>query len=1822
MSTTLFAIFGLWETTLAAAAGAAAIPVIIHLLNRRRFRIVVWAAMKFLLAAQKQNTRRMRLEQLILLAARVLLVLLIVLAMASVMPWAENVWAYFWPEGGGFKRVSSGRTHKIIVLDASLSMNLTAEGGKSCFENARRMAMKLVLDSPTGDGFSVALMKDSPVWIVPEPSRDGRKVAAEIEALRPGHGNAAVPATLNMVAAKLAEGAGRFSSREIYFFTDMQKTTWLGAATSAGKDSAGKDSAGKDSAGKDDPKAKRELSVLDDIQRHARTIFVDVGRDAGNLAIADLRIGADLVTTGALIPVSATIYNFSSEPRRNIRLELLMGKAREGPNDPPLSMRAVDQELIELKPNEVYTHNFKGVQRLGGIKFPEPGVYAVQARLEGDDLDPDDARTVIVTVRDTVPVLLVNGKPATDRYDQATEYLRLALNPFPAAATPKWVPLRPKVVTPAQFADMNELDLGRFDAVYFCDVGQFSTSELRRLETHLRRGGGIVFAAGDKAAENLDTINRLLYKNDHGILPARFVKKVPAPPEHSFGLSAQEEAFLEPPLKAFADDDDRVSLKSARFSQYLQVKPAADAKVRTILSFMPELQPLSKASLDKTLPLNDPAIMEWNPPLPKKADEGGRGPGSGVRGQETGVRSQESGVRSQAATRYRGKVVLVTTTLNMDWHTWPGSPSYGAMMQELCRLAVSGRVRDHAVVVGQLLEEVLPSTGAEIDCRLSFPSELKLPDKKLRTELADEVNVFRWADTDWSGIYRLTPAQDPQEYLFAVNVPATTPDQRGSESDLARLDHEKFQEAFPNWKIDLVNDPRQVPRGGEQPGAMELNERGLLGPAVASYLLLAVLVLMFVEVILAWQFGHYSAAAGLHEPATARGWWPILAGGGAAVLFFVLAFIVGHAYHTGDFLGLAPDGLRATLESWLGVPPPAQGEGTRWQVETIPFFDVWLSVFVALGAMVLLFFVYRAEAPKVNVSYKVLLAGLRIFLILLTLAVLLPQLQFRFDRQGWPDIAIIIDDSRSMGEPDNYQDDQARQTAKDLGGIVEKRLKKILPDRIKALEEDIAKKSAQVKDANDPLHGKIEALRARVKELEHELDKVNSPSFRPTRLQLVQALVSPDKRDWLAHLIHQRRTKVHIFHLDAAGRAVKLTDEKGPAGEIANADEPHLLRRAHAAIGDLDATGKDSRLGTAVRQVLDYYRGSSLSALIMFTDGVTTRDETLGQVAEYAAQKNVPLFFIGVGDHHEIRDLKLHDLKVEDTVFVHDRIIFEAYLTGQGYKDLTVPVVLRVKDKDGPEKEVGRELVTVDPSGKPKRFALRHTPTEPGRKLYIIEVEPPKLDEQNKTASTSNPRLERTIDVLETKLTKVLYIEGTPRYEFRFIKSLMERETPDAKKNKSVDLKVLLLDAHPDFPSQDRTALAEFPATRQELEQYDVVILGDVNPRHKRFAEPQLKMLADFVRGEDAKGQKSGKTGGGLLMIAGPNYAPHAYKDTALADVLPIEPLGKTPPEIAERPDGFRLQLTPVGRQQNMLRFSPDDNENQAIWNKLAPIYWWSEGYRLKPLAEVLAVHPFVKAATPGPGQDARHPLIVQQFVGSGRSMFFGFDESWRWRFREDELRFNQFWVQGIRYLSRSRINKTVLRLDRQTPYRLGEPIKVTVTFPDSNPGTPGVKLGPKSDVQVIVEHRQRPADGKGEAPEIQPMKLAKQEGSRNIYEALLTRTREGKYRFRLMTPDVSHEDPSGKKPEADATVELPPGELDRLRMNQQEMTQAAEQTRGRFYTLANAENLLDELPAGFRISVATPRPPFLVWNWWVIFVLVLFLLTAEWLLRKRKHLL
>lgn len=528
-----------------------------------------------------------------------------------------------------------------------------------------------------------------------------------------------------------------------------------------------------------------------------------------------------------------------------------------------------------------------------------------------------------------------------------------------------------------------------------------------------------------------------------------------------------------------------------------------------------------------------------------------------------------------------------------------------------------------------------------------------------------------------------------------------------------------------------------------------------------------------------------------------------------------------------------------------------------------------------------------------------------------------------------------------------------------------------------------------------------------------------------------------------------------------------------------------------------------------------------------------------------------------------------------------------------------MPVLLRERGADGSETVLAREQVRVDPQGKPVKVRLVHRPTEPGKKTYILDV-PVQPDEKR---PADNNRLECDVVVQELKVVKVLYIEGYPRFEYRYVKNLLERESTRDKRNKSIDLSVVLLEADEEYASEDRSARSDLP-TRDELARFDVVIVGDADPKMAKLGDKNLRLLADFVR-----------DGGGLLFLSGERYGLDAYRDTPLADVLPVESTraaGKGA-DRAELIAAYRPVLTPAGRTHPVFRFVPDETENASIWSSQLPeLLWFADGVRVKPGAEVLAVHPRAEASSRAGTE--RLPLVVQQFVGSGRSCYLGFDETWRWRFREHELRFNQFWIQMVRYLARNRLSQIELQLDRQVPYRRGMPIKVTVTFPDTAPPPTA-----ETTVRVIVERRPAKASVSTAPVETQTLTLAKVEGSRAAYEALVTRTPEGSYRFWLSSPSTLA---SGIRPQALCEVIPPPGEMDRLQLNQGELEQAAQATHGRYYTLATAERLFDELPTGTRVAVETLQDPTRIWNRGGLFLLALGLLSTEWLFRKRRHLL
>jgi hypothetical protein len=227
------------------------------------------------------------------------------------------------------------------------------------------------------------------------------------------------------------------------------------------------------------------------------------------------------------------------------------------------------------------------------------------------------------------------------------------------------------------------------------------------------------------------------------------------------------------------------------------------------------------------------------------------------------------------------------------------------------------------------------------------------------------------------------------------------------------------------------------------------------------------------------------------------------------------------------------------------------------------------------------------------------------------------------------------------------------------------------------------------------------------------------------------------------------------------------------------------------------------------------------------------------------------------------------------------------------------------------------------------------------------------------------------------------------------------------------------------------------------------------------------------------------------------------------------------------------------------------------------------------------------------------------QYVGAGKVLFHATDDTWRWRHRVGDVFFARYWVQAVRYLSRSKLLgkdlSVELSADRRE-YRRGEPVRLRVRFVDE-------RQAPVDDdgVVVVIER-----DGQKN----QRINLERNATNRGVFEATFTNTMDGKYHAW-----VAQGAAEGSAPSADFLVVAPPGELERVQMDAAELKRAADETRGRFYRIHEVERLLDDLPAGRQVPIET-LPPETLWNKWWLLATFLGLIVTEWILRKRKGML
>ena len=338
----LFA-FGFESLPMLGWLAAAAAPWLIHLLSRRKYRETAWAAMDFLLAAVKRRTRRIQIEQWLLLLVRTLLIVALVTAVAE--PYLERAVPIFSP---------NGNTHRVLVIDSSYSMAYKA-ADRTRFEQAKQWAARIVEQSAPGDGFTLVQMASPPRVIVATPGLDKDPIRQEIQNLELLHTGADLAATLAEVR-KVLDTARRDSPRltrhEVYFFSDLQRATWMPAMSDAAKAEFRRRAAG--------------LAAIAQLQ------VIDLGQPGDdNLAVTSLDLREPVVLAGRSVALEAGVRDFGHVARQHQAVDLLV----DG--------RPAGRQYVDIPAGGSAVVHFDQ-------RFESGGDHAVEVRLAGDPLKPSD----------------------------------------------------------------------------------------------------------------------------------------------------------------------------------------------------------------------------------------------------------------------------------------------------------------------------------------------------------------------------------------------------------------------------------------------------------------------------------------------------------------------------------------------------------------------------------------------------------------------------------------------------------------------------------------------------------------------------------------------------------------------------------------------------------------------------------------------------------------------------------------------------------------------------------------------------------------------------------------------------------------------------------------------------------------------------------------------------------------------------------------------------------------------------------------------------------------------------------------------------------------------------------------------------------------------------------------------------------------------------------------------------------------------------------------------------------------------------------------
>ena len=593
------------------------------------------------------------------------------------------------------------------------------------------------------------------------------------------------------------------------------------------------------------------------------------------------------------------------------------------------------------------------------------------------------------------------------------------------------------------------------------------------------------------------------------------------------------------------------------------------------------------------------------------------------------------------------------------------------------------------------------------------------------------------------------------------------------------------------------------------------------------------------------------------------------------------------------------------------------------------------------------------------------------------------------------------------------------------------------------------------------------------------------------------------------------------------------------------------------------AEGISSQIGNAIEDAVDRFSGQPLAGAMVISDFAWVEGKDPVNVARRLKERRVPLYTVPVGLPAP-PDIKVRGVIAPEVVFKGDRVPLRVKIESRGFAGKAVQLYFRVNEDEKESKQV-----TLKNGVQFEEF------------MFIPEAESGTLElsfeiklQEGEITEVNNATAHR-VRILDEKI-KVLYVEGMPRWEFRYLRWVLLRDP-------RLQVQFLMTQGDPALAASSPLHIGRFPEDPKVALQYDLIILGDVSSSYFNAAQTQL--IEKLVR----------ERGGSLLMLAGPMAAPSTYRDNPIGDLLPINigtggtfyPGNNISPEVTE--DGQKSLAT-------SLSLSPD--VSARIWRNV--------NYMSLPnLAGAKSGATVLLRLPKANDAEADYPLVAWHRYGTGKSLFVATEDLWRMRLEVGDRFHARFWGQTIQFLTLSRLlgaNKQISIETDSNSYGAGDQIRVF-----ANVLTESFEPVEGDSYEVVLEEKENPDSAT-------TIEMTAVESTPGLYAGSYLAGKDGNYEIKTQPQDA---DISNVVEFSVQTVDLEDRET---AMQPDVARQAAEISGGRQLSLASLGDFPSTLPEETLIAntVKIERD---LWDTPLWFILIAALAGAEWFLRRKDNL-